>query len=314
MNHIGVPEGTGDIIDCRKLRESQEKLSGIFAKHGFTEVSTPILEYYDLFLRTGTPINEQFMLKAIDSSGRICVLRPDSTTPIARLAATRLSKEHLPLKLWYIQPVFRSGISPGTPARSQILQAGVEYIGESGLQADADMLSLCAECLSWCDREVHIEISWAGIFTALCKELCLPPEKTDILRALVLRKSFAALKESLQPYSDAPAALDLIDIMCLSGGTEVLAQAAGCRTKAARDIVGRLSKLMELLPKSCFSVDLGMLHPIEYYTGLVFKGYISGIGYEVLTGGRYDNLLGLLGRDAPAIGFAMDLDRLLTII
>ena len=314
QNYIAAPEGTRDIIfsECAARRLLDARMEALFARRGYREVSTPVMEYYDLFLRTGAPIPEQSMFKVIDRSGRICVLRPDSTTPIARLAASRLAAEPLPLRLWYAQPVFRSGDAlAGAPA--QTMQTGAELVGLPGRDADIDILSLCAECLSGVTENFHIEISHAGIFAVLCNALNLSQGERETIRALILRKNFAALGDALEPYGGHDAAYDLLLLMRLSGPCEALQDAKGCKTPALRPILDELLALLGALPPGHFSVDLGMVHAIEYYTGIVFRGYIAGAAGEVLAGGRYDNLLGLLGRDTPAVGFAIDMDALLTL-
>lgn len=308
---IAPPEGTRDIIfeECTASRRQNARMEELFTRRGYREVSTPVLEYYDLFCRTGSPIPEQSMFKVIDRSGRICVLRPDSTTPIARLAATRLGSEPLPLRLWYAQPVFRSeNAHNGAPA--QLMQTGVELIGLSGRDADADLLHLSAECLRQTGGQIRIELSHAGIFLSLCDALSLSAGERETLRALILRKNFGMLGDALERYGNHPAAKDLSLLMRLSGGKKALADAKACQTPALYPALQELSELWELLPEDIFSVDFGMVQSIEYYTGVVFRGYAAGAAAEILIGGRYDNLLGLLGRDAPAIGFAVNMDAL----
>ena len=95
---INTPEGTRDRLfaECRERRQVQGRLTELFARRGYAEVMTPELEFYDLLLQAGTPMPQEQMLKLIDRSGKIMVMRPDSTTPIARVAATKLSTVPLP--------------------------------------------------------------------------------------------------------------------------------------------------------------------------------------------------------------------------
>lgn len=311
MRWINAPEGTRDALfgECSARRARESAVGELFSGAGFREVSTPVIEYYDLFVRTGSPLPEESMFKLTDRSGRICVLRPDSTTPIARLAATRLSGQPLPLRLWYAQPVYRSDRALAGHS-TELMQAGVEMIGAGGAGADAEILSLASKLLRAGDGEYTIELSHAGLFTSLCAELGLTDEKRESARALIERKSFAALGDELEEYSSNPAARDLMRLMRLSGGSEVLEEAKKCECAALREPLAYLEGLSKLLPGRSILFDFGMVHSIEYYTGVVFRGYISGAAGAVLTGGRYDKLLSLLGRDAPAVGFAADLDAL----
>ena len=107
---INTPEGTRDRLfaECRDRRSVQTALADLFRRRSYAEVSTPEVEFYDLFLQSGNPIPQEAMLKIIDRSGKIMVMRPDCTTPIARVAATKLKALPLPQRLYYAQPVFRS--------------------------------------------------------------------------------------------------------------------------------------------------------------------------------------------------------------
>ena len=108
---VNTPEGTRDRLfaECQERRQVQDRLTRLFRQRGFLEVSTPETEYYDLFALSGSAIGQERMIKVWDGEGRFCVMRPDSTTPIARVAATKLKAVPLPQRLYYDQTVFRSG-------------------------------------------------------------------------------------------------------------------------------------------------------------------------------------------------------------
>ena len=129
-----TPEGTRDRLfaECRERRQVQRASDPISSGSGdMREVITPEVEYYDLFIQSGNPLPQEAMLKLIDRSGRIMVMRPDCTTPIARVAATKLKTVPLPQRLYYDQTVFRSG-DAHRGGSSEIAQCGVELIGAGG--------------------------------------------------------------------------------------------------------------------------------------------------------------------------------------
>ena len=107
---ISTPEGTRDLLfaSCRALRQTERAVRDALEGCGYSEVITPAVEYYDVFAQANPELDQENMLKIIDRSGRICVARPDNTTPIARIAATRLDDAALPVRLYYSQKVFRS--------------------------------------------------------------------------------------------------------------------------------------------------------------------------------------------------------------
>ncbi len=104
-----TPEGTRDLLfeECAARREVESRLSGLFKARGYNRVITPTLEFFDVFDRESAGMPLETLYNITDSHGRLMVLRPDNTLPIARIAATRLREEAIPLRLFYSQNVFR---------------------------------------------------------------------------------------------------------------------------------------------------------------------------------------------------------------
>lgn len=170
-----TPEGTRDYLfeECRSRHRIEKKLSDIFSARGFREVVTPGLEYYDVFDPAFSGIGQEVLFKMSDRQGRIVVMRPDNTLPIARLAATRLQNLRKPLRLFYVQPIYRS--HPGLAGRSsEDVQAGVELLGAGGFRADLEVLATAVEALNACAPGFRMEIGHAGFFRSLAKSFRLP--------------------------------------------------------------------------------------------------------------------------------------------
>lgn len=312
MNIIATPEGTQDRLfaQCRELRAAQETLTRLFREKKYEEISTPEVEYYDLFLRSGNPIPQEAMLKIVDRSGKLMVMRPDCTAPIARVACTRLKAVPLPQRLYYNETVFRSGAAH-RGGSSEIPQCGIELLGAGGIEADVEAVSLAVEALkAVCPNGFHIELGYAGLFPALAGQMEMSQNEVEEMRRLIEGKHFAALSELLKPYAEKPAYSLLSQLSRLFGGVEVLEEAE--KLVGFRPELSYLRELYTALEKAgCgehIRFDLGLVHQIGYYTGVVFRGYAQGVGAPVLSGGRYDNLLAAFGRPAPAIGFAVDMD------
>ena len=308
----GTPEGTRDRLfaECQERRQVQAKLTRLFRQRGFLEVSTPETEYYDLFARSGSAIPQERMIKVGDPGGRFCVMRPDSTTPIARVAATKLKAVALPQRLYYDQTVYRSNPAHNGGSR-EIPQCGVELIGAKGKKADVEIIVTAIDALRSCGApKFHVELGHAGYFRELAGRLELEDSAVEEIRSLIEGKNFAALKDFLEPYRGDPACAALEQLSRLFGGAEVLGQAE--RLAGKTPAVDYLSELYDELSAAGYGpyirFDLGMVHQIDYYTGVVFRGYVEGAGDAVLSGGRYDNLVGIFGREAQATGFAVDVD------
>jgi len=314
---VSTPEGTRDKLfsECSLRAGLTERLKTLFSKHGYQEVITPSVEYYDVFLDSGTPLEPESMLKLIDRAGRILVLRPDVTTPIARIAATKLSSVDAPYRLYYVQSVFRSDIEHSGRSM-ETLQAGVELLGASGIRPDVEMIALAVQSLEACAlSDYRLEIGHAGFFRAVTSALGASPEKVEEMRRLVEEKNFAALNDILKEFGENPYAGALRKLPQLFGGKEVLEEALGLiDDPLAADAISYLRAIFSELEAAGLServmIDLGLVNEINYYTGAVFRGYASGAGGTVLSGGRYDQLAGAFGRPMPATGFAIDVDAL----
>lgn len=309
---INTPEGTRDRLfaECRERRQVQSALTSLFQKRGYAEVSTPEVEFYDSFLQSGNPLPQESMLKIIDRSGKIMVMRPDCTTPIARVAATKLKSVPFPQRLYYDQTIFRSD-DAHKGGSSEIAQCGVELIGAAGPKADLEMVAMAVDALRACGLErFHIELGHVGFFRDLASRMDMPSERIEQMRALIEGKNFAALNDLLEPYTGQPACAALRRLSRLFGGGEVLDEAETLTGGSGALLY--LRRLYAELEQAGYGdyirFDLGLVHQIDYYTGVVFRGYVEGAGNAVLSGGRYDKLVGAFGRPAPATGFAVDVD------
>ncbi len=307
-----TPEGTRDLLfdECVALRWVENKLTNIFLNHGYTEVVTPGLEFFDVFTLKSRYFSQESMYKLTDGKGRLMVLRPDSTMPIARLVATRLREEPLPLKLFYNQSIFM--VNPKNSGRDdEFTQSGIEILGGNSKAADYEALVLAVQSLSVCSDEFRLEIGESGIFRLLVAELGLDSDEADNIQALIDTKNYPALNDALSMYN-CEAADALRALPTLFGGEEVFERAE--KYMITPDLKGKLSSLKEIYDALIgagieeIKVDLGLVHKKNYYTGIIFRGFVEGYGYPVLSGGRYDNLIGDFGRDVSAVGFAVNVE------
>ena len=312
---IGTPEGTRDRLfaECAAFRRVERAVTEQFRRWGYCEMTTPNVEYYDMISAAGHPLPQESRLKIVDRTGKILVMRPDCTVAMGRVAATKLRGLPLPLRLYYHQMVFRSD-DLHTGARSEIDQCGVELIGADGVRADLEVLSLAIGALDACGlSDYHIEVGHAGYFGALLQSLGLEQEQGETLRNLVEAKEFTAYETMLKPYGDQPAGRALLALPRLFGGPEVLSRAeALCSDGDAGAVLDYLRALCRVLEEAGLGhrvrFDLGLVQSIEYYTGIVFRGFSRGASGHVLSGGRYDKLIGRFGQEMNATGFALDVE------
>ena len=316
-----TPEGTRDFL----FEESEQKIrvenaiTSVFEAHAYKKVITPTIEFFDVFDSYNTGILPEDMYKLSDSRGRLTVLRPDNTAPIARMVATRLGKNDFPVRLYYNQNVFVRNKSL-SGRMNEISQCGIELIGEGGSESDMEVLALAAETMHACSPEAfRIELGHAGFFNAVLDRMQLDVHTREDICRLIESKNYAALGDLLDRLPDSSEKELLQKLPRLFGGREVFATARSLyRGTAALACLDALERLYdELLQKGLqdvVSIDLGLVNRSNYYTGVIFRGYAVGTGHTVLSGGRYDNLLGTFGCDAPAIGFGVDVTAMCTAL
>ena len=321
-NLLHTPDGVRDIYDKDYLLKfkTENMISEVFHEAGYMDIKTPTLEYYDVFGdEVGTtPRNNLF--KFDDRNGDTVVLRPDFTPSIARCAAKYFMENDETLRFTYKGDTFSQTASLQGKL-VETTQMGVELIGENEVWADAEVLNLSIKALLATGLN-HFNVTIGNIeyFKGLCEELGFD-EKTELaLRDLITNKNFFGARKYLE---DIKAEETVIEKICkldmLIGGKNVLNEAekltTNPRSKAA---ISHLRELSLMLEKKGYGeyiyFDLSMLNKYMYYTGVVFKAYTYGVGDCILKGGRYDNLLGKFGKEAPAIGFVIMIDDLISAL
>ena len=315
-----TPEGTRDLLfeECLAHWYVEDTLAKVFSSRGFNEVVTPGLEFYDVFDPDFSGIEQEDMYKMTDKHGRLVVMRPDSTIPIARLTATRLQNLPKPIRLYYTQQVYRS--NPGLTGRSdEVMQTGIELLGAGGKRADLEVIVTAVEALSKCIPNFRLELGHAGFFRALAEQLPISDEEREDIRRTIESKNYAALSTILDRLDDSTPVQAMRRLPRLFGGEEVFAQAAPfCTDEKSAATLEYLHEIYRALSTLGLGdkiiVDLGLVQRIDYYTNIVFSAYVENCGDAVLSGGRYDNLLSHFDLPMPAVGFGVNVDAIAKIM
>ncbi len=311
-----TPEGTKDFLfaECSAMNDVCGKIENVFVKRGFKRVITPGIEFYDVFSLSCSGISQESMFKTTDNKGRLLVVRPDSTLPIARMVATRLKNNTLPVRLYYKQAVYRNNPTL-TGRRNEFMQMGIELLGVKGKRADLEILSTAIDCISSVASDFRIELGHAEVFDALSQELTIDENYKEKIRISIESKNYSALNNLLDKLEPCKAVSAIRSLPSLFGGEEVFEKAASiCEGTNAMKALEYLHNIYKsLLPLGLgdrLIIDLGLVQRNDYYTGIVFTGYINGIGDAVISGGRYDNLLSEFDVPMGAAGFAVDTDSI----
>jgi len=312
-----TPDGTKDRLfdECEKRGSFMSALRELFKSRGFGEVTTPVLEYYDVFDTARGYFPQESIYKLVDHTGRLLVLRPDCTIPIARLIGSRLKNHSGPLRIYYNQKIYRHA-DGNTAVSGEISQMGVEFIGANLAICDVEIMELAARSLSTvCGNDYQLELCHIGYFNALVESLGAAPEVGEQIRDLVEHKNFPALDSLLEQFEGCPAQKALKKLPALFGSVSVLDEARELFSNDAADkaldyLANIYNTLSALGLGDHLTIDLGLVNQADYYTGIIFRGYTAGLGEPVLSGGRYDGLIREFGEDRPATGFGINIDLL----
>ncbi|ETI88692.1 ATP phosphoribosyltransferase regulatory subunit [Clostridium butyricum] len=314
-----LPEGTRDLIldECIVKRAIERDIDDIFYKWGYKEIITPTVEFYETFNHDSQTLKEEDMYKFFDNRGRILVLRPDMTIPIARVVETKFKDESLPIKLRYNSNVFRVHASLGGK-RNEYTDCGVELIGLEDKKSDLEVLVLALEALEKLGlSDFKLEIGNIGFFEGVFKTLNISKESKEIIAQYIEDKNLKNLEDYLDEIDIKDEYKEFFNkLPWLFGDRSILEEAKVLafneELKANLEYLENLYSELDILGYgNKVTFDLGMVPRLNYYTGIIFRGYGEGVGNTVLRGGRYDNLITIGEEYIPAIGFSLDINSVI---
>jgi ATP phosphoribosyltransferase regulatory subunit len=305
-----LPSGTRDVLpdEMRELRAITDALRQTFEQHGYGEVRTPAIEYEEVLRRGGPGPAPAY--RVFDDHGEVLALRSDMTVPIARVAATRYATAEPPLRFSYVAHAYRA-VRPHRGQMREFLQAGIELLGAPGPEGTAEALTvLCAALDAVGLGSARVGLGSAAVYPSLLSAYAVPEDLHQQLLEALAEQDFVALEETVRGLDLPPEAIDeLVRVPQRRGGPEVLEAVSGPVADAAAGL-RRTLELLEPRVASRILVDLGLARGFGYYTGAVFEVYDPALGAPIGGGGRYDDLARRFGRDLPAVGFALGVDRL----
>ncbi|QHS24084.1 ATP phosphoribosyltransferase regulatory subunit [Virgibacillus sp. MSP4-1] len=320
-----IPEGVSD-LDSAALEKKETLISTLkqlYRQNGYRQVQTPIFEYYDLFLSIKGTIAKEKMIKLIDRDGSILVLRPDATLPIARMVATNYqSQDDSDIRLSYFTNIFRMNDREQDLQNRELTQAGIELFGRSDVRADVEVIKLAIHSLKELGFEdFKMDLGQANYFKELVNLSTITEEQLQEIRTRIENKNVSELQKILADIDVDAALKEAIQSMpLLYGEPEAVLEKAeklALNEEMKREL-DRLRQVYQELSKEGYrhyvSLDLGLINHLNYYTGIIFQGFIKNFGKPVVLGGRYDQLTEQFGADLPATGFGFYLDDLLHVM
>ena len=277
-------------------------LRGLYRRYGYAPYKMSRFEEYDLYVRNKDFLVSDQIITFSDQSGRLLALKPDVTLSIVKNAPEAPGAVR---KVYYNENIYRD--------YREILQAGLECVGDLGAYEIAEVVVLAAKSLELLGGPFLLDISHMGLAAAVMDTCGLSQEQQKHALDCLRRKSVHELKALCD--GNAPAWEKLSALAACRGGWEALdALGKVLTTDAERQAMAELKGLWSLLDRSgyggCVRLDFSVGNNMRYYSGVVFRGYLAGISASVLSGGQYDRLARKMGKQCRAIGFAIYVDLL----
>lgn len=276
-------------------------LKNLYRRYGYIPYKMSRFEEYDLYVRNKDFLVSDQIITFSDRSGRLLALKPDVTLSIVKNAP---EEPGVVQKVYYQENVYRD--------YREILQAGLECVGDLGDYEIAEVVLLAAKSLQLLGGRWVLDISHMGLLAAVLEGSGLSREDQKQAMEYLHRKNYHQLRALCE---EDPVWQKLSAIAACRGGREALAVLGTLlTTEAEQQSLRQLKGLWKILEASgcadSVRLDFSVGNNMRYYSGVVFRGYLEGIPASVLSGGQYDKLPRKMGRKAKAIGFAVYLDLL----
>ena len=310
MTVWSLPESIADVLpaEAARVEALRRRLLDEYRLHGYELVIPPLLEYVESLLTgTGRDMDLQTFKLVDQLSGRTMGIRADITPQVARIDAHLLNRAGV-TRMCYAGSVLHT-LPEGLSATREPMQVGAELYGHAGLEADLEIQELVLRSLDILGaKNPHLDVSHAGIFTALADRSELNGVARAEFFALLQAKDVPALKARTAALDKALQA-SWLALPTLYGDHTVLAAARRALPDDPRIAAGLddLDVMQRHAAGVQMSFDLADLRGYHYHSGLMFAAYVDGVPNAIVRGGRYDQVGRAFGRARPATGFTLDL-------
>lgn len=302
------------IIETDNLKYDEQAvflLRSLYSKYGYKQYKMRKFEEYDLYVRNKDFLISDSVITFTDTNGKLMALKPDVTLSIVK---NTKDSDGSVQKVYYDENVYR--VSKGTHSYKEIKQAGLECIGDVDTYCVCEVLSLAVKSLMTISESCIVDVSDLAILFALYDYIGLSYETRKRMTSLISDKNTHEMKRLCEDISISAESTALLEELISYNGTpdEILP-----RLKAMAERIGAQAEFSEFESvvssldeelQSKLRIDFSVVSDINYYNGIVFKGFIDKIPDSVLSGGRYDSLMQSMSRKSKAIGFAVYIDML----
>lgn len=294
-------------MEPSRTEQVVQQLRELYRRYGYTQYKMSKFEPYDLYVHNKSFLVSEDILTFTDADGRLMALKPDVTLSIVKNAKEGAGLQ----KVYYSENVYRT--SPMTRGFREIMQTGLECVGEIDLVAMGEVLLLAVKSLETISGEYLLDVSHLGFVAGLLDSAQVAEDCRDELLKRMGEKNIPALGSYCRELGlDPEASEDLCQLTGLYGPPARLLPVLEEMVRGERMelALAELRDVCALLPEKHLRLDFSIVNNMDYYNGFIFRGYLPGLPSGVLSGGRYDNLLHQMGRGDGAIGFAVYMNLL----
>ncbi len=286
-------------------------LRNLYASRGYSQYKMSHFEEYDLYARNKDFLISNSVITFTDLGGKLMALKPDVTLSIIK--NVKDSPKDIQ-KVFYNENVYR--VSKGSDSYKEIMQAGLECFGDIDSFQICEVVSLAAESLKIISDSAVLDISHLKLLENVFDSFSVPTSlRTEIIK-LIGEKNLHELKNLCTRSGVSEETAEILKLLVSTSGKpeKVLPLLESALFgKADTTPLTELKNLCDSIDdslKSMIRIDFSVVSDINYYSGIVFKGFIEGIPSSLLSGGEYNKLMQKMGRKSSAIGFAVYLDLL----
>lgn len=292
------------------------EIEDIFMEAGYVNLEPSIFEDYDNFTSINKRIKKETMVKVVNGNSKVLILRPDITMNIIKSLMPRW-KDNLKLKLFYNSSIFMNKVDSNI---KEFKQMGIEYLGDDSVQADMEVMGLVFKILKKYRENFILEIGSSKYLDGLLKEINLKENLKAELKNLIYKKNKNEIIKCISNLNIKKEIKDLLsNILNFQGNMEEVINKAESNymNEEMKKSIEELKDFKKIIEEYEYlkyvHLDLSMVTELDYYDGLVFKGYYENSYREIISGGRYDSLTETFGVRIPAVGFSIDLDELIKV-
>ncbi len=292
---------------------SEEKavftLRALYKKYGYSQYKMSKFEEYDLYAKNKNFLVSDNVITFTDTDGKLLALKPDVTLSIVKNDRDGLGVK----KLYYNEHVYR--VSKGTKSFKEIMQVGLECLGEIDEYAVTEVVYLASKSLDCFSEKNVLDISHLGLVKSVIEYAGVSEDGEKKIIEFIAQKNLEGVRSVCNSENLGEEKTELLSkLITVYGNAEKVLPNLDCFavSDSAKDGIESLKQviygLQEMGVKDKIRIDFSVINDVNYYNGVVFKGFVSGIPTGILSGGQYDNLMNKMGKKSRAIGFAVYLD------